>query len=58
MKTILSFRRILREKRKWIKRQLEARVRVLVILFDATFNKISVIAWQSVSLVEEIGENY
>jgi hypothetical protein len=27
--------------------------RLLVDLFDATFNNISVISWQSVSLVEE-----
>jgi predicted ATP-grasp superfamily ATP-dependent carboligase len=29
-----------------------------VMVFDATFHKNSVISWQSVLLVEEIGENY
>ena len=36
------------------------RVRVKVIVFNATFNNISVISWQSVLLVEEtrvLGEN-
>ena len=31
-------------------------VRVRVMMFDATFNNISVISWQSVLLVEETGE--
>jgi len=28
------------------------------MVFNATFNNISVISWQSVLLVEEIGENH
>ena len=31
---------------------------VRVIVFNATFNNISVILWQSVLLLEEIGENH
>jgi hypothetical protein len=31
---------------------------VRVIMFNATFNNISVILWQSVLLVEETGENH
>jgi hypothetical protein len=37
------------------------RVKVRVVVFNATFNNISVISWQSVLLVEETGlpgENY
>ena len=30
-------------------------VRVMVMVFNATFNNISVISWQSVLLVEETG---
>jgi len=30
----------------------------LIMVFDATFNNISVISWQSVLLVEETGENH
>jgi hypothetical protein len=30
----------------------------MVMVFNATFNKISVISWQSVLLVEETGENH
>jgi len=32
--------------------------RVRVMVFNATFNNISVILWQSVLLVEETGENH
>ena len=32
--------------------------KVRVMVFNATFNNISVILWQSVSLVEETGENH
>jgi hypothetical protein len=31
--------------------------RVMVMVFNATFNNISVISWRSVLLVEETGEN-
>ena len=31
---------------------------VMVMVFNATFTNISAISWQSVLLVEEIGENY
>jgi hypothetical protein len=31
---------------------------VRVMVFNATFNNISVISWQSVLLVEEAGENH
>ena len=31
---------------------------VRVMVFDATFNNISVISWRSVLLVEETGENH
>ena len=31
---------------------------VMVMVFTATFNNISVIPWRSVLLVEETGENY
>ena len=37
------------------------RVRVRIMVFNATFNNISVLSWRSVSLVEETGgpgENY
>jgi hypothetical protein len=30
----------------------------MVIVFNTTFNNISVISWQSVLLVEETGENH
>jgi hypothetical protein len=30
----------------------------LVVVFNATFNNISVISWRSVLLVEETGENH
>ena len=30
----------------------------MVMVFNATFNKISAISWQSVLLVEETGENH
>jgi len=33
-------------------------VRVRVMVFNATFNHISVILWWSVLLVEETGENH
>jgi hypothetical protein len=33
-------------------------VRVRVMVFNATFNNISVISWRSVLLVEETGENH
>ena len=33
----------------------KSRVRVMVIVFNATFNNISVILWQSVLLVKETG---
>jgi hypothetical protein len=36
--------------------QLCQLVRVRVLVFNVTFNNISVISWQSVSLMEEIGE--
>jgi hypothetical protein len=39
----------------------ELRVRIRVMVFNATFNNISVISWQSILLVEETGvprENY
>jgi hypothetical protein len=32
--------------------------RVRVLVFNATFNNISVISWRSVLLVEETGENH
>jgi hypothetical protein len=31
---------------------------VRVMMFNASFNNISVISWRSVLLVEEIGENH
>jgi hypothetical protein len=31
---------------------------VRIMMFDATFNNISVLLWQSVSLVEESRENH
>jgi len=30
---------------------------IMVMVFNATFNNVSVISWQSVLLVEETGEN-
>jgi hypothetical protein len=33
-------------------------VTVTVVVFNATFNNISVISWRSVLLVEETGENH
>ena len=34
---------------------LESRIRVMVMVFNATFNNISFLSWQSVLLVEETG---
>jgi hypothetical protein len=34
---------------------MHTRVRVMVIVFNATFNNISIIIWQSVLFVEETG---
>jgi hypothetical protein len=33
-------------------------LRLIFMVFNATFNNISVISWQSVSLVEVTGENH
>jgi hypothetical protein len=33
-------------------------MRIMIIVFSATFNSISVISWRSVLLVEETGENH
>jgi hypothetical protein len=42
---------------KYIK-YLTVRVSVQVMAFNATFNNISVLSWQSVLLVVETGENH
>ena len=34
------------------------RIRVRGMMFNATFNNISVISWRSVLLMEETGENH
>jgi hypothetical protein len=33
-------------------------IRLRVMMFNASFNNISVISWQSLLLLEETGENY
>jgi hypothetical protein len=33
-------------------------MRIMIIVFSATLNSISVISWRSVLLVEEMGENH
>ena len=44
----------------WIKMRFSQGIiyRVRVMVFNATFNSISVISWRSVRLVEETGENH
>ena len=44
------------DENKWLNCEM-VRVRVMVMVFDATFNNISVISWLSVLLVKETGEN-
>ena len=41
-----------------IKRVCSNRIRIRVMVFNATFNNISAISWRSVLLVEETGENH
>jgi hypothetical protein len=51
-----TYKKYLSDKKEYINKKVRVRVRVMV--FNSTFNNISVISWWSELLVEETGENH